>query len=221
MALGLVTPSTKPTLDEEPKARTTKNSAPSSPKTKKSRTGDAQSGNSQPNSQPNSPAKKNEIARNVVQDGNIVRVNDSSRVIVYGLQQRAVQGMLDFDFLCKRDTPSVAAMIFPFSGNHYLKFYWGTSEKLIPVYQDIGEAVKKHPDVSVMINFSSFRSVYSTTMEALEHSDVIKTHAIIAEGVPESQTRDIIRQANAKGVGLIGPATVGGIKPGALRIGNT
>merc|ERR1719428_1103562 len=49
----------------------------------------------------------------------------------------------------------------------------------------------------------------------------IKTVAIIAEGVPEQQTRDIIKEAEAKGVGMIGPATVGGIKPGSLRIGNT
>merc|ERR1719428_1430879 len=49
----------------------------------------------------------------------------------------------------------------------------------------------------------------------------IKTVAIIAEGVPEQQTRDIIKQAETKSVGIIGPATVGGIKPGCLRIGNT
>ncbi len=55
-----------------------------------------------------------------------------TRCFVYGLQQRAVQGMLDFDYMCKRKTPSVAAMIFPFSGNHYVKFYWGTEERLIP-----------------------------------------------------------------------------------------
>lgn len=36
----------------------------------------------------------------------------------------------------------------------------------------------------------------------------IKTIAIIAEGVPESQTRDIVNTAAAKGVGIIGPATV-------------
>merc|ERR1719377_175830 len=52
-------------------------------------------------------------------------------------------------------------------------------------------------------------------------SPKIKTVAIIAEGVPEQQTRDIIKVAEAKGVGVIGPATVGGIKPGCLRIGNT
>ena len=39
--------------------------------------------------------------------------------------------MLDFDFMCKRAKPSVACMVFPFSGNHYIKFYWGTVRKLI------------------------------------------------------------------------------------------
>merc|ERR550539_1126017 len=49
----------------------------------------------------------------------------------------------------------------------------------------------------------------------------IKTLGIIAEGVPEQQTRQLIQTAEAKGIGMIGPATVGGIKPGCLRIGNT
>merc|ERR1719436_1411296 len=49
----------------------------------------------------------------------------------------------------------------------------------------------------------------------------VKTVAIIAEGVPEQQTRAINKAASEKGVGIIGPATVGGIKPGCFRIGNT
>ena len=44
---------------------------------------------------------------------------------------------------------------------------------------------------------------------------------IIAEGAPERQTREIIAKAAEKQVALIGPATVGGIKPGCFRIGNT
>jgi len=144
-----------------------------------------------------------------------------SRAIVYGLQTTAVQGMLDFDFMCKRAKPSVACMVFPFSGNHYTKLYWGTEETLIPVYTSIGEAVRKHPETSIMINFASFRSVFETVNDALNFSDQIKTIAIIAEGVPESQTRLIIRRAESLRVGIIGPATVGGIKPGCFRIGNT
>lgn len=145
----------------------------------------------------------------------------TTRAIVYGLQSVAVQGMLDFDRMCQRNTPSVACMVHPFSGNHYVKFYWGTEETLIPVYTSIEEAVQKHKDTSVFINFASFRSVYDTVMEVLSFSHQIKTIAIIAEGVPESQTRKIIKMAKVKNVGLIGPATVGGIKPGCFRIGNT
>ena len=39
--------------------------------------------------------------------------------------------------------------------------------------------------------------------------------------MPESQTRKLNKLAFEKGVGIIGPATVGGIKPGCFRIGNT
>jgi ATP citrate (pro-S)-lyase len=143
-----------------------------------------------------------------------------TRCIVYGMQTRAVQGMLDFDFLCKRAQPSVAAMVFPFSGNHYQKFYFGTSEMMLPVYSSTDEAVRRHPEVSVFVNFASFRSVYPSTLEALAHPG-ISTVAIIAEGVPEQQTRLLIKAAEAKGVLLVGPATVGGIAAGSFRIGNT
>merc|ERR1712190_44681 len=81
--------------------------------------------------------------------------------------------------------------------------------------------VEANKNISVMVNFASFRSVHESTMEALAESDKIKTIAIIAEGVPERQTRSIIKTAEERGVGIIGPATVGGITPGRFRIGNT
>ena len=56
-------------------------------------------------------------------------------------------------------------------------------------------------------------------MDAFNHPQ-LRTLAIIAEGVPERQTREIIAKAAEKSVALIGPATVGGIKPGCFRIGN-
>jgi len=145
----------------------------------------------------------------------------STRCVVFGMQQRAVQGMLDFDFLCKRTRPSVAAIVFPFSGNHYVKFYWGQSEVMMPVYEHTEEALRRHPEVSVFVNFASMRSVYPTTMEVLRGANAVRTVAIIAEGVPEQHTRLIIREAEARGVTLIGPATVGGVSPGCFRIGNT
>lgn len=139
---------------------------------------------------------------------------------VYGMQPRAVQGMLDFDFVCKRDQPSVTAMIYPFGGNHVQKFYWGHNEVLIPVLASVAEACARFPHVDTVINFSSFRSVYETSMDIMNHKQ-IKALAIIAEGVPERRSRLLLKAAHERGVTIIGPATVGGIKPGCFKIGNT
>ncbi|KAF7354696.1 ATP citrate lyase isoform 2 [Mycena sanguinolenta] len=145
----------------------------------------------------------------------------ATRSFVYGLQPRAIQGMLDFDYSCGRKTPSVAAMIYPFGGHHIQKFYWGTKETLLPVYTSVDEAVAKHPDADVVVNFASSRSVYSSTLEILKFSSQIRSIAIIAEGVPERHARELLWLAKEAGVLVIGPATVGGIKPGCFRIGNS
>ncbi|PKX95277.1 putative ATP citrate lyase, subunit 1 [Aspergillus novofumigatus IBT 16806] len=146
--------------------------------------------------------------------------HNKTRCFVYGMQPRAVQGMLDFDFICKRSTPSVAGIIYTFGGQFVSKMYWGTSETLLPVYQDAAKAMAKHPDVDTVVNFASSRSVYSSTMELMNYPQ-IKSIAIIAEGVPERRAREIMVTAKEKGITIIGPATVGGIKPGAFKIGNT
>lgn len=124
--------------------------------------------------------------------------NDKTRCFVYGLQPRAVQGMLDFDFICKRTTPSVAGIIYTFGGQFVSKMYWGTSETLLPVYQQVEKAVAKHPDVDVVVNFASSRSVYSSTMELMENPQ-IKTIAIIAEGVPERVSFPSLENSSSPG----------------------
>ncbi|XP_063314961.1 ATP-citrate synthase isoform X1 [Pelobates fuscus] len=143
-----------------------------------------------------------------------------TKSIVWGMQTRAVQGMLDFDYVCSRSEPSVAAMVYPFTGDHKQKFYWGHKEILIPLYKNMADAMRKHPEVDVLINFASLRSAYDSTMETM-HFPQIRTIAIIAEGIPEALTRRLIKTADEKGVTIIGPATVGGIKPGCFKIGNT
>ena len=111
-------------------------------------------------------------------------------------------------------------MIYPFGGDSVQKFYWGTSEVLLPVYHDMASAVAANPEADTMVNFASQRSVYASVMEAFNFPG-IRTIAIIAEGVPENKTRLLLAEARARGVTLIGPATVGGLKPGCFRIGNT
>lgn len=144
----------------------------------------------------------------------------NTKSIIWGMQTRAVQGMLDFDYVCNRKECSVVAMVYPFTGDHKQKFYWGHKEILLPVYKNMADAMKKHRDADVMINFASLRSAYESTLETMTYPQ-IKAIAIIAEGIPENMTRKMIKIADEKGVTIIGPATVGGIKPGCFKIGNT
>ncbi|MFW9878197.1 MAG: citrate/2-methylcitrate synthase [Candidatus Thorarchaeota archaeon] len=146
----------------------------------------------------------------------------NTQALIYGFQARAIQRMLDFDYICRRKKPSVAAVIRPTQAAAvaYHKVFWGSNEIVIPVYKTLQLAIKNHPNADVMVNFASFRSAYLTSKEALE-SETIRTVAIIAEGIPERQTRYLIKIANERNRVIIGPATVGGIRAGAFKIGNT
>jgi len=144
-----------------------------------------------------------------------------TRAIIWGLQTRAVQGMMDFDFVCGRSEPSVAAMVYPMApGDSKQNFYWGHKEVLVPIYKNMADAMKAYPDVDVVVSFASLRSAYDSAIEVLTYPQ-IRTLAIIAEGIPENFTRRLCKLADEKGVTIIGPATVGGVKPGCFKIGNT
>ena len=52
-------------------------------------------------------------------------------VILPQFQDR-FQGMLDFDYVCRRETPSVACMIDPFNSAPRKDFYWGSKQIFIP-----------------------------------------------------------------------------------------
>ena len=145
--------------------------------------------------------------------------DENTKAFIYGTQQRAGQRMLDFDFMCGRKEPSVAGYVTPTGGGYYTQF-WGTTERRFPRYRTMAEAAAAHPEVDVVVNFASERSCADTTMEALE-TDTIRTAVMIAEGVPQRDTRKIAAYAKKHGKWVVGPATVGGIKPGAFKIGNT
>lgn len=144
--------------------------------------------------------------------------DENTKAFIYGGQTRACQRMLDFDYLSQKKEPSVVGFITPERGG-YEKFFWGTKEISLPRFRSIGEAVKKHPEADVMVNFASERSGAPTTKEALL-TDTIRTVIMIAEGIPVRRTRELAALAREKNKWLIGPATVGGIKAGSFKIGN-
>ncbi|XP_030539955.1 ATP-citrate synthase beta chain protein 2 [Rhodamnia argentea] len=143
----------------------------------------------------------------------------TTQALFYNYKQLPIQRMLDFDFLCGRETPSVAGIINPGSEG-FQKLFFGLEEIAIPVHSTIEAACAAHPTADVFINFASFRSAAASSMAALKQP-TMRVVAIIAEGVPESDTKQLIAYARANNKVVIGPATVGGIQAGAFKIGDT
>ncbi|CAN7080170.1 unnamed protein product [Brassica oleracea var. botrytis] len=127
------------------------------------------------------------------------------------------------------ETPYMAGIINPGSEG-FQKLFFGQEEIVIPVHAAIEAACAAHPTADVFINFIhqlcilqevlSIYSVVASSMPALKQP-TIKVVAIIAEGVPESDTKQLIAYARANNKVVIGPATVGGIQAGAFKIGDT
>lgn len=141
----------------------------------------------------------------------------NTKVIFYNEHPVPIQAMLDYDWICSKSVPCVSAIVNPKkSGFH--KTFFGPKEILIPVFKTLDEAVELSPESDVLINFASVRSCFESTKIALENPH-IKTIVIVAEGIPENQTRELIRIARLKKKWIIGPSTVGVIKAGAIRVG--
>jgi ATP-citrate lyase alpha-subunit len=142
-----------------------------------------------------------------------------TQAIFWNNNKSAIQRMLDYDYTIKRDKPSVAGIVAPTGGSKFDKFFYGPDEIMIPLYKNTAEAQAAQPQADVLLNFASFRTAYDVTMEALELGG-FKTIMITAEGIPERLARKMNATAHAKNVTVIGPATVGGIAPGAFKIAN-
>jgi ATP-citrate lyase alpha-subunit len=142
-----------------------------------------------------------------------------TQAIFWNNNKSAIQRMLDYDYVIKRETPSVAAIVAPTSSNKFEKFFWGGDEIMVPVYRSTAEAKEAHPNADVLLNFASFRTAYNVTTEAVNMGG-FRVIMITAEGIPERLSRKMIAEAREKGVTVIGPATVGAISPGAFKIAN-
>ncbi|MCH9634548.1 MAG: hypothetical protein S4CHLAM7_13010 [Chlamydiae bacterium] len=145
--------------------------------------------------------------------------NRETQAIFWNNNPKAIQRMLDYDYLCGRDTPSISAIVQPSKPSSFQKFFMGAKEVLIPLYTSTQEAVEKHPDTAVLLNFASFRSAYDVTKEALKFPS-LKTLMITAEGIPERFARELALEAKNQGKVVIGPASVGAITPGGFKTGN-
>lgn len=143
-----------------------------------------------------------------------------TQAIFWNLNTSAIQRMLDYDYTINRTKPSVAAIVAPTSNNKFEKFFYGADEIMVPIFRNTIDAAQAYPQADILLNFASFRTAYDVTMEAIGIPGHFRMIMVTAEGIPERLARKMNQAGRDAGVVIIGPATVGGIAPGAFKIAN-
>lgn len=142
----------------------------------------------------------------------------SNKIVVLGQHEPLIQSMLDFDYLSGKKQGSVVGIVTARRG--YAKYFWGRSEILIPTYTSVSKLnfdPKEH--VYWFFNITSGRRTLSSTLECLELPKVFKGGVLFAEGMPELHSLELIKVAQRQKVFIVGPASVGLIIPGVMKVG--
>jgi ATP citrate (pro-S)-lyase len=149
---------------------------------------------------------------------NIADIRKSSgTILAVGSYSPSFQATLDFDKLIGREAPSIVGIV---GGNkRYEKYFWGEEEILIPCFGSIAEARQVIPHVDWLLNVTSARRAYQVTSDFFASYPDARGGHIFAEDVPEVEAIELYEKYARKGKAIIGPAGVGLIVPGSLKLG--
>lgn len=137
--------------------------------------------------------------------------------VIFGNHPQTIQSMLDFDYICRKKEPCIKAIVGVGKQSH--RFFWGNKEIIIPGYLNLDEMPKdlRHGfDLFTVV--SSARRV-SEIIDSLDLLPNIKLGTIFAEGVTERHAIEIRNKSLDKKVLTLGPASVGFLAGGKIKIG--
>lgn len=135
-------------------------------------------------------------------------------IVVVGAHKPIIQAILDFDYASGKKQPSVVALITATA--RFQKYFWGNSEVLIPCFPSALSAAKQ-VTADWMLNISSGRRAQRSTIDFFEAFPNAKGGHIFAEDVPETHALALYKAYPQKLI--VGPAGVGLVVPGALKLG--
>jgi ATP citrate (pro-S)-lyase len=139
-------------------------------------------------------------------------------ILAIGSHKPIIQSMLDFDFLSGKQTPSVKAIIA--GGRRFERYFFGNREVLIPVFARIENIPAPISEkLTLFFNTTSARRTKQTTLNALTELPHLLGGTIFAEDVPENHALELVDYAYAHKKFIIGPASVGLLIPGSVKIG--
>lgn len=139
-------------------------------------------------------------------------------VLCVGSHPATIQAILDFDFLSGRADPSIKAIIA--NGRKNERYFFGKGEVIIPVYERLERLPEElRQATNLFISLVSGRRVLASTSELIDGLPSLAGGVVFAERVPEKHALELAQKAEAKGVWILGGASVGLIIPGSFKLG--
>ncbi len=135
------------------------------------------------------------------------------RVLIQGITGK--EGRRALQFMKASQTPVVAGVT-PGKGGQLVAG--------VPVYNSVAEAFSHHPNINVSSLYVPPKFLLSAFLELVQALPTSKTSSffvhLIAEGVPLKDTALILETARRLNLTVLGPASIGLIKPGYFKIGS-
>ena len=152
----------------------------------------------------------------------MISINDIRRhknnIIVLGNHEPLIQSILDFDYLSNKQVPSIVGVVTGRQG--FAKYFWGRGEILLPTlikFDSNNLQLDKIKESNLwLLNLSSGRRTYSSTLDFINTFPKSAGAALFAENVPELHSLDLINSTHGL---IVGPASVGLVVPAALKLG--
>ena len=148
-----------------------------------------------------------------------IRASTSHPTLIIGQHLAVIQSMLDFDYLCGKTTPDICGLITGSRG--VSKLFWGKKERLFVTYRTIADYAQANSSQTIdwFVHVSSARRVKSDIERIFDIYPFIQGGVIFAEGLTEQHALSIYHTSIKHGALVVGPATVGFLVPGALKLG--
>ena len=136
-----------------------------------------------------------------------ILIDKSTRVLIQGITGRSglqvTSQLLDYQ-------TKVVAGVTPGKG--------GQEVDTVPVFNSVSEAIKQVGPCDVAMVYVPPPMAYEAAMESIE-AEISLVH-IFVEKMPIFDVARVLAAANKKGVRVLGPASVGAISPGEVKIGS-
>lgn len=144
--------------------------------------------------------------------------NKDLKILCIGSYRAIIQSILDYDFMLGKKHPSICAVVA--SGRRYERYFFGKKEILLPVYSALDQVpTELKQKISLFLNLSSGRRVLNSSEVAVRYLPNLLGGAVFAEDTPEMHAIELKHVAIVNNKFIAGPASVGILIPGFLKIG--